>query len=63
MFLCNSTFCASCDLPPHAPATCEIVSKWEEKGAILKRVKEEDASSQVEAFDHQTLPKVREGAH
>jgi hypothetical protein len=23
--LCNTTFCAACDLPPHAPATCEMV--------------------------------------
>ena len=24
--LCSTTFCAACDLPPHAPATCEMVN-------------------------------------
>jgi ariadne-1 len=33
---CSTSFCASCDLPPHAPALCEIVSKWEEKGGYLE---------------------------
>jgi hypothetical protein len=23
--LCATTFCAACDLPPHAPATCDMV--------------------------------------
>lgn len=23
--LCSTTFCAACDLPPHAPATCDMV--------------------------------------
>jgi hypothetical protein len=25
--LCATTFCAACDMPPHAPATCEMVRK------------------------------------
>ena len=24
--LCATTFCAACDMPPHAPATCDMVS-------------------------------------
>jgi hypothetical protein len=34
-----------CDLPPHAPATCEMVAKWEEQGGYLDNGKEEDAEA------------------
>lgn len=34
--LCSTTFCAACDLPPHAPATCDMVQVWEEKGGYLE---------------------------
>ena len=34
--LCSCQFCAVCDLPPHSPATCELVAKWEEKGGYLE---------------------------
>jgi ariadne-1 len=43
--LCNTSFCAKCDLPPHAPATCEIVAKWEEQGGYLETGREEDAEA------------------
>ena len=43
--LCNSSFCAACDLPPHAPATCDLVAKWEEKGGYPETGKEEDAEA------------------
>jgi hypothetical protein len=23
--MCGTTFCAACDMPPHAPATCDMV--------------------------------------
>jgi hypothetical protein len=34
--LCACSFCATCDLPPHLPATCDLVAKWEEKGGYLE---------------------------
>ncbi len=40
--LCDSRFCATCDLPPHLPATCEIMSQWEQKGGYLETGKEEE---------------------
>ena len=43
--LCSLTFCAKCDMPPHAPATCEMVSKWEERGGYLETGKEEDVEA------------------
>ncbi len=33
--LCSTTFCIACDLSPHAPATCEMAAKWEQKGGAL----------------------------
>lgn len=43
--LCATTFCAACDLPPHAPATCDMVALWEEKGGYLETGKAEDAEA------------------
>jgi hypothetical protein len=43
--LCSTTFCAACDLPPHVPATCEMMSVWESKGGYLETGKEEDAEA------------------
>lgn len=34
--LCTQSFCGVCDLPPHAPATCAMVSGWENKGGFLE---------------------------
>ena len=52
--LCNTTFCAACDLPPHAPATCAMVAAWEEKGGYLEtgRLKLEDLEARK--LKHQT---------
>jgi hypothetical protein len=40
--LCNTSFCAACDLPPHAPASCEMVAQWEERGGYLETGRSED---------------------
>ncbi len=40
--LCSSTFCASCDYPPHSPATCELVRVWESNGGYLETGRDED---------------------
>lgn len=40
--LCSATFCAACDLPPHAPASCESVARWEERGGYLETGVAED---------------------
>ena len=40
--LCGYSFCASCDFPPHAPATCKQVALWEEKGGYLETGSDED---------------------
>lgn len=43
--LCATSFCAACDLPPHAPATCDMVAQWEEKGGYLETGRAEDAEA------------------
>ena len=43
--LCAFAFCALCDLPPHAPATCELVAMWEEKGGYLETGREADVEA------------------
>lgn len=43
--LCATSFCAACDMPPHAPATCEMVAAWEEKGGYLETGKAEDVEA------------------
>ena len=43
--LCACSFCAGCDLPPHSPATCELVAKWEEKGGYLETGREADVEA------------------
>ncbi len=43
--LCSTSFCAACDLPPHTPATCEMVAAWEAKGGYLETGQEEDAKA------------------
>ncbi|RYH32039.1 hypothetical protein EON65_01405 [archaeon] len=40
--LCSTVFCAGCDLPPHAPATCEMLTDWEQKGGYLETGRAED---------------------
>eukprot|EP01041_Mallomonas_annulata_P000757 gene757-1443_t len=34
--VCRSVFCANCDALPHAPATCDMIRKWEEKNGYLE---------------------------
>jgi ariadne-1 len=29
--LCGGEFCYACEQPPHRPATCEMVKKWNAK--------------------------------
>jgi len=53
--LCSSHFCASCDLPPHAPATCELVTQWEAKGGYLETGKKEDEEAR-KLKHHTTKP-------
>jgi hypothetical protein len=43
--LCATSFCAACDMPPHAPATCEMVAQWEEKGGYVETGKAEDVEA------------------
>jgi IBR domain, a half RING-finger domain/Zinc finger, C3HC4 type (RING finger) len=43
--LCACSFCALCDLPPHAPATCELVAMWEEKGGYLETGRDADVEA------------------
>lgn len=43
--LCSTSFCAACDLPPHIPATCDMVAAWEAKGGYLETGQEEDAEA------------------
>jgi IBR domain, a half RING-finger domain/Zinc finger, C3HC4 type (RING finger) len=43
--LCACSFCAVCDLPPHAPATCELVARWEEKGGYLETGRDADVEA------------------
>ena len=43
--LCLCQFCAVCDLPPHSPATCELVAKWEEKGGYLETGRQADVEA------------------
>jgi hypothetical protein len=43
--LCSTSFCAACDLPPHSPATCEMVASWEAKGGYLETGQAEDAEA------------------
>ena len=50
--LCQCCFCASCDLPPHGPATCEMVAKWEERGGFLETGRNEDV--EVRKLKHLT---------
>jgi hypothetical protein len=33
--LCSTQFCYNCELPPHAPATCKMMSKWLEMGGFV----------------------------
>eukprot|EP00981_Chlorochromonas_danica_P000629 scaffold143_cov173-Ochromonas_danica.AAC.5 len=40
--LCGTIFCAACDLPPHAPATCEMVADWDERGGFIETGRAED---------------------
>jgi len=34
--VCSFTFCPSCDLPAHRPATCQMMKDWEEKEGYLE---------------------------
>ena len=43
--LCACTFCAACDLPPHGPAPCAMVARWEEKGGYLETGKAAEAQA------------------
>lgn len=43
--LCATTFCAACDMPPHAPATCDMVEKWEGKGGYIESGRSEDVEA------------------
>ena len=43
--LCDCSFCALCDLPPHAPASCELVARWEEKGGYLETGRDSDVEA------------------
>ena len=43
--LCLCQFCALCDLPPHSPATCELVAKWEAKGGYLETGRQADVEA------------------
>ena len=43
--LCACTFCAACDLPPHSPAPCAMVGRWEEKGGYIETGKAADAEA------------------
>ena len=39
---CGHGFCSMCDFPaPHAPATCEMVSKWQDKGGMVEASQED----------------------
>lgn len=40
--LCGCSFCASCDFPPHAPASCDLVSKWDQRGGFIETGRNED---------------------
>lgn len=40
--LCSTKFCATCDIPPHAPATCEMAAQWEQRGGYIETGKQED---------------------
>lgn len=39
---CGYGFCASCDFPPHGPATCQQVLRWNEREGYLEIGSEED---------------------
>ena len=34
--ICDFCFCAMCDLPPHAPISCQMAQQWEAKGGFLE---------------------------
>lgn len=42
---CSHAFCFRCDFPsPHAPATCDMMAKWQEKGGMVEASKEDMAN-------------------
>ncbi|KAJ1417918.1 hypothetical protein B484DRAFT_145646 [Ochromonadaceae sp. CCMP2298] len=43
--LCATAFCAACDMPPHAPASCAMVAHWEEQGGYIETGRAEDAEA------------------
>lgn len=50
--ICDSEFCFLCDFPPHAPATCDMVSQWEARGGYLETGKHDEA--EVRKLKHLT---------
>lgn len=45
--ICGCSFCVSCDMPPHAPATCAMVKEWEERGGYLETGSEAEKQTRL----------------
>ena len=43
--LCGFEFCVACDLLPHAPASCSLVARWEQRGGFVDTGREEEAEA------------------
>jgi hypothetical protein len=51
--LCSTRFCFHCELPPHAPATCDMMSSWLDMGGFIDAsVSKEDV--EVRRIKHKT---------